>query len=75
MYTFTTVTCTGSPNYINGLLSIVMSVTFMTIAFLLTISASNQNPLAPELLAAPDSLAVMYKFAADVRNLPLFQCC
>lgn len=65
MYTFTSVECLGNPNYINGLISIVMSVLFMTIAFLLTISASNQNPLAPELLAAPDSLAVMYKFAAD----------
>lgn len=65
MYTFETVKCLGSPNYINGLISIVMSTLFMTIAFLLTISCSNQNPLAPELLAAPDSLAVMYKFTAD----------
>lgn len=65
MYTFTTVECLGSPNFINGLISILMSIIFMTIAFLLTISSSNQNPLAPELLASPDSLAVMQKFAAD----------
>lgn len=55
-------------NIISAAISILMSVIFITIAFLLCISTSDQNPLSGELLACPDSLANVQKFVADVRG-------
>lgn len=67
MSNYPTVSCFSLISLVDGGLSIIMSSLFITIAFLLTVSTSNQNPLATELFAAPDSLASLKKFFSDVR--------